>query len=198
VTPADYIERGWAIVPIPAGEKGPKIREWQNRAFTPDDFAADNNVGVKLGRLSGSLVGIDLDCPEALDLADLYLPQTGAVFGRTSKRRSHRLYIAPGALFMEFADPLTGKTLLELRADGETKQWLFFLAARIFLKSSTLRIIKLGPEPTKTGIYLSFRRHRRSSLHLARCVLQSGQMFRNNRRIQHFLPQIDRSFSFQP
>jgi len=69
-------------VPIPAGEKGPKIREWQNRAFTPDDFAADNNVGVKLGRLSGSLVDIDLDCPEALDLADLYLPQTGAVFGR--------------------------------------------------------------------------------------------------------------------
>jgi hypothetical protein len=56
--------------------------------------------------------------PEAVTLADLYLPATGAVFGRPAKPRSHRLYIAHGATFEPFLDPVSRDTLLELRADG--------------------------------------------------------------------------------
>jgi hypothetical protein len=50
----------------------------------------------------------------------LYLPATGAEFGRASRPRSHRLYIAPGAVFGTWADPASGEMLFELRADGAT------------------------------------------------------------------------------
>ncbi len=119
---ADYRRVGWerALVPIPAGEKGPRVPGWQTREFQPDDFSAECNVGLILGPRAGDTVDVDLDCPEALALADIYLPPTGAIFGRRSNPRSHRLYISPGALFELFADPLaTGKsTLLEVRAPG--------------------------------------------------------------------------------
>src|SRR5262249_20789517 len=52
------------------------------------------NVGVLLGEPSGGLIDIDLDCREAVELAASLLPHTGAVFGRSSKRRSHHVYVA--------------------------------------------------------------------------------------------------------
>jgi hypothetical protein len=125
---ADYRAREWALVPIPTGKKGPTTPGWQTRKWEPGDFAADGNVGVILGPRSGDLVDIDIDCAEALDLADLYLPQTNAVFGRASKPRSHRLYTASGARKESFADPATGEMLVELRAagrDGAGHQTLF-------------------------------------------------------------------------
>jgi len=120
----DYRRRGWRLVQVPAGQKGPREQGWPNLdislAEIPECFADGRNVGVILGHRSGELVDIDLDCPEALALADTYLPQTGAIFGRPSKPRSHRLYIAPGARYESFGDPLgNGKNMLvELRADG--------------------------------------------------------------------------------
>ena len=115
-----YQRRGWRLVPIPAGQKGTFEQGWQTRNYALGDFSAGGNVAVLLGPRSGELVDIDLDCPEALALADTYLPATGAVFGRASKPRSHRLYTSAGALFEAFADPLADrkKTLLELRAQG--------------------------------------------------------------------------------
>lgn len=117
---AAYIRRGWAVVPIPPGRKGPCIPEWEKRQFAAADFAAGDNVGVKQGVASGGIVDVDLDCPEALALADLYLPTTRAEFGRASKPRSHRLYVAADARFQKFIDPISSGTLLELRADSET------------------------------------------------------------------------------
>ena len=96
---AEYRRRGWALVPVPAGRKGTIAKDWQIRAFGPADFPPGGNVAVILGPRSGELVDIDLDCPEALGLADLYLPQTGAEFGRPSKPRSHRLFVSTGAVF---------------------------------------------------------------------------------------------------
>jgi hypothetical protein len=118
-----YCRRGWQVVPIPPGEKGPTLPGWGKLRLTIEDlprhFAhAGCNIGIILGPPSGELVDFDLDCEEALALADLYLPPTGAEFGRKSKPRSHRLYIAPGAVHEAFADPLDGTTLLELRAQG--------------------------------------------------------------------------------
>ena len=52
-----------------------------------------SNVGVLLGAPSGDLVDVDLDALEAVALADVFLPATRAVFGRASKRASHRLYV---------------------------------------------------------------------------------------------------------
>ena len=83
-------------------------------------LAHGGNIGLILGARSGETVDIDLDCPEALALAPLYLPATGAIFGRASKPQSHRLYIALGATYEAFADPLTSDMLIELRAQGRT------------------------------------------------------------------------------
>ena len=115
----DYIARGWQPVRIPSGRKGPIDTEWQNRRYTAADFRPNDNVGILLGPGSGELVDVDLDALEAIALADLYLPETGAIFGRPSKPRAHRLYITPGAVKETFADPLTGEMLLELRAPGK-------------------------------------------------------------------------------
>jgi hypothetical protein len=119
------LDRGWQIVPIAAGEKGPRCKGWPDLRMTADEvrrhLAAGGNIGVRLGPASGELVDIDLDCDEALALADPYLPPTQAAFGRPSKLRSHRFYIAPGGGFETFHDPLIKKgknTLVELRAQG--------------------------------------------------------------------------------
>jgi hypothetical protein len=139
-----YARRGWRIVPIRNGQKRPAMAGWPNFQAKPEDvprlFGRGENVGVLLGQASGDLADIDLDCTEAIALADLYLPVTGAVFGRPAKPRSHRLYIAPGARYASFADPIGGDMILELRsaghdggahlsllppstADGERRKW---------------------------------------------------------------------------
>jgi hypothetical protein len=60
-----------------------------------------------LGSLLGGLVGIDLDCPEPLLLADYFLPYTEAMFGHASKPKSHRLYTChPLASFEKLEDPV--------------------------------------------------------------------------------------------
>jgi hypothetical protein len=119
---ADYHRRGLRIVPVPAGQKAATLPGWPDfeadAADLPRLFGHGENIAVILGRASGELVDIDVDCAEALALADMYLPPTRAVFGRASKPRSHRLFVAPGAVYESFADPIGGKTLVELRAAG--------------------------------------------------------------------------------
>jgi hypothetical protein len=117
---AHYLRLGWALVPVPAGLKHPILKNWHLRQFAGTDLDPKGNVALRLGRCSRNLVDMDHDCQEAIELTDLYLPPTGAEFGRKSKPRSHRLYISVGATFEVFHDPLTDRknTLLELRADG--------------------------------------------------------------------------------
>ena len=113
-----YEDRGWAMVPVPAGQKRAVLKDWPNRRFGLADFGTSENVAIRVGRLSGDLVDADLDCEEAIELAPLYLPPTGATFGRKAKPCSHWLYVALGATFETFVDPVARATLLELRADG--------------------------------------------------------------------------------
>jgi len=105
----EYRRRGWRIVPIPAGSKAPVVDGWPDLVIPAEDlerhFGADQNIGIRLGAVSGALVDVDLDCPEALAIANLYLPSTGAKFGRASAPSSHWLYSAPGAVKETFADP---------------------------------------------------------------------------------------------
>jgi Primase C terminal 2 (PriCT-2)/Bifunctional DNA primase/polymerase, N-terminal len=109
----------WALIPIPEGSKAPVAKHWDTRQFAPADFPPGCNVGVIWGPRSHDTVDADLDCHEAIDLAPIYLPPTGATFGRVSKPDSHWLYEAPGALFDHWTDPLSKSTLLELRAPGK-------------------------------------------------------------------------------
>jgi hypothetical protein len=92
-----YIARGWSPVPVPYKAKGPTISNWQQLRITEQDAVqffngSAQNIGVILGPASGGLTDVDLDCSEALALADTVLPFTKACFGRRSNHRSHQLY----------------------------------------------------------------------------------------------------------
>ena len=50
------------------------------------------NYEVVLGTPSRGLIDVDLDHPLSVELAPQYLPPTKAIFGRSSKRRSHWEY----------------------------------------------------------------------------------------------------------
>ena len=111
-------DRGWKVIPLV--EKRPTCDNYVEARYKERDFTKPGrNIGVVLGSWSGWLVDIDLDSPEAVELADLYLPVTHSMFGRASKPRSHRLYRATGATHEVFSDPLveTKKVLLELLSD---------------------------------------------------------------------------------
>jgi RecA-family ATPase len=135
----EYAQRGWNPVPVPFKSKRPIGKEWQHRVIREEDVpqyfnGEPQNIGVMMGEVSNGLTDADLDCQEAIDLASWLLPRTGALFGRTSKPASHRLYrtrlceTTYGAA-IQFKDPTRGASdvmLLELRigaadANGEIK-----------------------------------------------------------------------------
>lgn len=122
-----YQARGWSLLPIPAGEKGPVIAGWQHLRVKPDEldqhFARLSNVGVLLGEPSGDLVDVDLDCDEARRLAPMLLPATGLRSGRASSPGSHWFYRASGGKTTRLQDPMgvprQGRaTLVEFRTTG--------------------------------------------------------------------------------
>jgi hypothetical protein len=134
----DILKRGWHPVPVPPGLKSPTDPNWQLQQITLDNVNETfrrwhGNVGVQFGKVSGGLTDVDLDCVEALALADTLLPDTNAIFGRKSKRRSHRLYItdlceSENKAWLRFVEPrslarVPGKlaTLVELRIGGGDK-----------------------------------------------------------------------------
>jgi hypothetical protein len=105
------------FVPIPRGEKIPGCR-WRDLRLSVTEAEQHVERGGNIALRVGGVVDADLDCPEALKLADLYLPPTRAEFGRLSRPRSHRLYVSRGAVYAAFADPINDDMLIELRAAG--------------------------------------------------------------------------------
>lgn len=120
-----YAGRGWVTLPIAFKEKGVTLYAWtmrglaEARAALATDFPehVPMNVGVLLGDASGGLVDVDLDCPESLYFAPLFLPVPAPVFGRSSKLASHYLYTCD-VKTQKFKDPVGGGMLLELRSNG--------------------------------------------------------------------------------
>ncbi len=136
-----YLARGWRPIPCPRGKKGLNRRGWTELRVTEANVeryfppGKELNIGVLMGEPSGGLVDVDLDCPEALELAPHFLPATGATFGRKSKPRSHWLYYAASADSRKFEFGST--TYVELRStrlqtifpgsvhpEGETVAWM--------------------------------------------------------------------------
>ncbi|MGE4158754.1 MAG: bifunctional DNA primase/polymerase, partial [Planctomycetota bacterium] len=119
-----YLARGFAVVPVKAGQKRPKGNGWQKLRLKADElenhFAGERNVGIILGEPSGWLVDVDLDCDEAVEMADQYLPVTGMVSGRPSRPRSHWWYVAEGSKTHQFKDKHKGRKgmVVELRSTG--------------------------------------------------------------------------------
>lgn len=126
-----YTMRDWNPIPLPFRQKKPTGNDWQHRLITGskvDGVFGDKpqNVGVQLGLNSGGLTDIDLDCQEGILIAPAVLPGTDAIFGRASKRSSHRLYNTSLAskldqAALQFKDPITKGMLLEVRIGGGDK-----------------------------------------------------------------------------
>ncbi len=125
----DYTRRGWCVVPVPRGKKAPELKNWQNLRLTEEDLPSriseHTNLGLLLGEPSGGLTDVDLDAPEAIAVADFFLPRTYRVHGRRSKPRSHRWYrVSPSPEYVKLVDPMRQKsdpknsTIVELRQDG--------------------------------------------------------------------------------
>jgi putative DNA primase/helicase len=102
-----YHRRGWQPIPIPHRSKNPNFPGWQKFQTTESDLpkhfnGSPQNIGVLL---HNGLTDVDLDSPEAVRIADFFLPPTDAVFGRASKMRSHRIFKCKGAAFEKFNNP---------------------------------------------------------------------------------------------
>lgn len=118
-----YCRCGYAVIPVPYRSKKPVISEWNTLRLTEEELpqyfnGQCQNVGVILGEPSGGLVDVDLDSPEAVRLADEFLPNTAGIFGRAGKPGSHRLYVCePIPRVTQFRD-VDGTMIVELRGTG--------------------------------------------------------------------------------
>ena len=135
-TALDLISRGWSPLPLPFKTKRPTIDGWPDLRISAETApryfnGKPQNVGVILGAASSGLTDIDLDCPEAVAVAPWFLPETGALFGRASRRSSHWLFVSnlaetAGVKAVEFHDPTLGRNaagamLCEIRIGGGGK-----------------------------------------------------------------------------
>lgn len=91
-----YTNEGWSPIPIPAGEKGPRVSGWEQKTFAVSDFTDSDNVGVHLGKTG--LYDVDLDDKMAAIAADIILPTTNRISGRPGKPRSHRFFTCDASL----------------------------------------------------------------------------------------------------
>jgi len=117
---ARYIERGYTVVPVPAGSKNPGRDNWEELRITLEDvpryFNNGQNIGIHNGEPSGWLVPVDLDVPEARKIAGRFLSPT-LTSGRESAPDSHWWFVAPGCSHKTSKD-LDGSMILELRSTG--------------------------------------------------------------------------------
>jgi len=123
----EYLSKKWVYVLFQGQTKAPKTSGWQKRTLASINVdevfqSGLTNIGLILGSPSGGLTDIDLDCPEAVQLAPHFLPKTDAIFGRKSKPASHYLYISDVAKTTQFKIPKCetspGGMLVEVRATG--------------------------------------------------------------------------------
>lgn len=117
----EYIDLGWAVVPLVNGEKRANTR-WQSKIYTPDDFPSDAGIAGKCGEPSGGRVDVDLDHPLAVEIAPMFLPDTGLIHGRPGKPMSHWWYICEGIKTRQYTgitQPDGSKQMLvEIRSTG--------------------------------------------------------------------------------
>lgn len=114
------ISRGVAVIPVPAGEKNPGRRGWEDLRISeedvPDYWSNGQNVGILCGEPSGWRVDVDLDADEAVKIAFWFLPPT-LTGGRENRPHSHCWYVAAGAESHDWKAP-DGTKLIELRSTG--------------------------------------------------------------------------------
>lgn len=114
---ADYIAKGLRVLPLKPGTKEPYDTGWNTSAlvYAPEDFNENDNIGI---RSVEGLVVVDLDCAEAVAMADAFLPRTGLIWGRESKPKAKRAYLSTLDKTLVVKNE-QGKTLVELRVNHQ-------------------------------------------------------------------------------
>jgi hypothetical protein len=117
------LRKGIRVVPVPQGRKGPILPNWPELVLTEGElseyFSGDDNLGWITGTVSGNLVDIDLDCPDAVSLAKVFLPKTERIHGRRSRPASHYYYkVLPIIPPIKYTDA-QGKSLVEIRSERQ-------------------------------------------------------------------------------
>ena len=95
----NYRAQGLTPIPIEPGSKKAKLKNWQNTAVLETEFnehwegSEPCGVALPLGGRSKGLIDLDLDWPEARELADALNFMFGdfIAFGRKSAPGSHRI-----------------------------------------------------------------------------------------------------------
>lgn len=117
------MRRGWMPVPVRAGSKVPAVGNWPKfRAKMSEleqHFSGEGNIGVLTGKPSLWLVDVNLECEEAIALAQSVLPRTLAVTGHERRPNSHHWFISRDAPSFTFRDPVTREVIVELRSTGQ-------------------------------------------------------------------------------
>lgn len=100
-------------------DKVPTTDDWPNNGRTFEEACYPNaNVGIILGEVSG-LLDVDLDCAEAVALADIVLPKPYVVFDRGTDNSRHYLYRScTFGKRKAFNGDGPKTTIVELRGDG--------------------------------------------------------------------------------
>lgn len=117
----EYFLKGWQPIPVPTRSKNPNFPNWHVHRTTQLDELTTHfngkpqNVSVLLGTASNGLTDVDLDSRWSVELTTYFLPETGAIFGRASKKRSHFLYYCPDAKTEKFQFT---EMIAEIRATG--------------------------------------------------------------------------------
>jgi hypothetical protein len=117
----EQLRRGRCVIDVPRGQKELKRDDWQRERLTVQDAPKRFGGGQNIGMLDGEpsdLLDVDLDCPEALAIADRFLPSTTMIHGRPSKRRSHRWYKPTTFPATKQYRDINGSMLVELRSTG--------------------------------------------------------------------------------
>lgn len=104
----------------PVGDsKGPLEKGWPKKTYTLADYRDGYRVGIKTGvelRPGKVLHDADIDWAAGAVIAQSFLPVTGLMFGRASKKVSHAFYTTSEAIpTMRYEDPIDKVCLIELR-----------------------------------------------------------------------------------
>jgi putative DNA primase/helicase len=118
-----YHGRGWAVTPVRYKDKAPYLPDWPKRRLEESELresfsGGPKNIGIVLGKLSGGLVDIDLDCTGAVSLAPYLLPPTDCIFGRASNPASHYVYRVPDPAERKAFTAGSMGTIAEYRGKG--------------------------------------------------------------------------------
>jgi uncharacterized protein DUF3987/bifunctional DNA primase/polymerase-like protein len=124
-----YCEMGLAVVPVPFQSKECQLTDWQTTRLSKDDLpqhfnGSPQNIAGVFGSLSGGVVVVDCDWPEAASIASQLLPRT-VTYGRDSDRLTHYLVKCPD-IVATVKHKLTGPNkptdrrtaIVEILADG--------------------------------------------------------------------------------